>query len=88
MCTSPSAPRTASRNVGTGIAVLHGFQDFLVVILPALRPAFHLENSNSLLAQQSNNRINQRKYDRIARRLRQRKMEIQVRLDECIGIRL
>src|SRR5260370_6513583 len=53
-----------------GIPMLDGFQNLLVVILPALRSAFHLENPNPLLAQQSDNRINQRKYDRIAGRLR------------------
>src|SRR5882757_5985944 len=53
-----------------GIPMLNGFQNLFVVILSALRSAFHLENPDPLLAQQSNNRIDQRKYDRIASRLR------------------
>jgi len=52
-----------------------------------LGATFYLENSHALLPQQSDNRIDQRKNDWIAGRLRQRQMKIQVRLDVRVGIR-
>ena len=42
------------------VAMLHGVEDSLVVVLPALRPAIHMEDAQTLFAQNPDDRINQR----------------------------
>ncbi len=61
-----------------GFALFDRHQDSFVMVLAALGPAFHFKNTASLLTQQSNNRVQQRKDEGISRRLRQRQMKIQV----------
>ena len=56
------------------------------MILPALRPAFHLKDSHPLFAQQSHDRIDQRKYQGIRRGFRKREVKIEVRFNERIGV--
>ena len=55
-----------------GVAALDRLENALVMNLSALWSAFHIEDSYALLAQQSNDGINQRKNERIRDRLRQR----------------
>ena len=59
-----------------------------MVILSAFGPAFHLEDSHALLAQQSYDRIDQRKNNRVARGLGECEVKIEVSFDECFGIPL
>ena len=61
-------------------------QDALVMKLPALRPAVHIKNAAALLAQQPDDRIKERKNQRISGRFRQRQMEIKIGFDISVGI--
>ena len=53
--------------------------------LAALRSAVDIENPAALFAQETDNRIQQRKNKRISRRFRQRQMKIQIRFDVGFG---
>ena len=68
------------------IVPLDCFENALVVMLPALRAAFHPEDSQALFAQQSNDGIDQRKNNRVRRRLGERQVKIKIRFDKSVGI--
>ncbi len=68
------------------IALFHGFQDALVMKLPALGTAFNFEYPHPLLAKQANDEINQRENQGISRRFCQREMEIEIGFYIRIGI--
>jgi hypothetical protein len=68
------------------IMALDGFQDLFVVNLPALRAAGNAKDAEPLLAQKSNDGIEQRKNERIFRTFRQGQMKVEISLD--IGFRI
>jgi hypothetical protein len=68
------------------VAPLHCVEDPLVMNLAALGTARHFKNSQALFPQQSNDRIDQRKDQRIPRRLRERQVKIKVSFDVGVGI--
>ena len=68
------------------IAGQDGLKNALVVILPALRSPLYLEDAESLLPQHSDNRIDQRKDERVCRCFSQSEVKIEVCFDERIGI--
>ena len=57
-----------------------------MVELPALRATLHVEDPHSLFAKQPHNRINQGQNEGIRRRFRQRKMKVEIRLDEGVRV--
>ena len=69
-----------------GVAPLHGLKNPLVMKLAALRATWNPEDSQALLPQQANDRIDQGKDQRVRRRLRQRQVKIQVCLDVGVGV--
>ena len=69
-----------------GIVTLDGFEDSFVMILAALGSAGNPKDPQSLLAEKTNNRIEQRKNQRIGRTFGERQMKIKISFD--IGFRI
>jgi hypothetical protein len=68
------------------VVALDRIEDSFVVNLSAFRAAIDIEDSHALFTQQSNDGIDQRENERVRGRFGQRKMKIEIRLDEGVGI--
>lgn len=69
-----------------GIAMLHGFQNFLVMNLTALGAAGHAEDAEALLAEKADDGIEKRKNDGIVGAFGQGQMKIEVGFDVSLGV--
>src|ERR1700719_2782795 len=68
------------------IAFQNGRQDSLMMKLSALWSSVYQENPAALLAQKTDNGIQQRQNQRVSRRFGQRQMEVEIRFHISIGI--
>src|SRR5579859_926055 len=64
-----------------GVAMLYGFENSFVVNLASLRIAGNAEDAQALLAQEADNRVEQREDQRIGRAFGEREMKIEIRFD-------